>query len=60
MLLHGKNNFAEVSKNLVRYRSENKSVKLSNYYNYVANSSMMSNTESFDILATRFFTFYVL
>jgi len=40
----GKNSFTEVSKNLIRYSSEN---------NYVGNSSMMSNAaKHFNILAT--------
>jgi len=39
ILYHGKNNFAEVSKNWARYRSENNFVRPSKYY--VKRSSIM-------------------
>jgi len=41
ILLHGKSNFVEISKNLDRYKSENNIVGLKN--NYIGNSSMISN-----------------
>jgi len=46
-LSYGKNNFVEVSKNLVR--SKNNLVELSKLY-YVGRSSIINNVKSFDIL----------
>jgi len=40
-LIHGKNAFAEVSKNLARYKSENNFTRLSKYNNYVERLSVL-------------------
>jgi len=49
-LVHGKNDFAKVSNNLARYRSDNKIILLNLQNNYTGNLSMMNNIEkSFDI-----------
>jgi len=40
-MIHGKNGFARVSRNLATYRSENKLLDCQN--NYVRRSSVMSN-----------------
>jgi len=47
-----RNNFVEVSKNLVKYRSKNNFVELSKLYYYVERSSIINNAKSFDILTT--------
>jgi len=48
--IHRKNEFAEISKNLIRYRSENNFVRPQN--NCVRNLNMMSNAaKNFDILS---------
>jgi len=48
---YGKNDFAEISKNLTRL--DLKIISLTHQNNYVERSSIMSNTaKSFDILAT--------
>ena len=47
--MHEKNDFAEVSKNLDRYKSENNFVGLSKN-NYVGNSSMMRNATKYFVV----------
>jgi len=50
---HGKNDFAEIFKNLTRYKSENNFVNYQNYY--VDCSNTISNVaKNFDILVTNF------
>jgi len=57
---HGNNDFAKISKNLDRYRSEILLDHQNNYVgNYVGNSYMKSNSaKSFDILATSLSVLY--
>jgi len=47
-MIHGKNNFAEILKNLIRYRSKNNFVEPQNNYSL----SVDDNLKNFNILAT--------
>jgi len=46
-MIHGKNSFAEISKNLIRYRSKNNFVRPQNDYSLIDD-----NVKNFNILAT--------
>jgi len=62
--IYGKNNFAEVSKNLARYRSKNNFVGYQNNYqniNYIGHSNIIGMvTKSFDILAIGLSVFTII
>jgi len=54
LFLYGKNDFVDIFKNLVKYRSENKYLLLDHQNNDVGHSNIIRNaTKNFDILTIR-------